>query len=308
MAKKGKSAHTGRRRSEFLWGWLFILPTIIGLIILNIIPIFQTVYQSFFKTGDFGKGNIFIGFENYTKVFGDAEIWQALLNTFKYAIIEVPFSIILALVLAVLLNRKMKGRSVYRTIIFLPMVAAPAAVAMVWRWLLNTRYGLVNIVLGDLGLPTPSWISDPKFIMISLIIVEVWSGIGYNTIILLAAIQGISAEMYESADLDGASGFQKFWKITLPLVSPSMFFLLTMGLMKAMRAFDMIYMFIGKDAWSTGGPLLEAVRTMVYGIYFNGFTRMDMGMASAESVVLFIMIMIVTGIQFKLQDKWVNYD
>ena len=133
MAKKGKSAHTGRRRSEFLWGWLFILPTIIGLIILNIIPIFQTVYQSFFKTGDFGKGNIFIGFENYTKVFGDAEIWQALLNTFKYAIIEVPFSIILALVLAVLLNRKMKGRSVYRTIIFLPMVAAPAAVAMVWR-------------------------------------------------------------------------------------------------------------------------------------------------------------------------------
>lgn len=106
MAKKGKSAHTGRRRSEFLWGWLFILPTIIGLIILNIIPIFQTVYQSFFKTGDFGKGNIFIGFENYTKVFGDAEIWQALLNTFKYAIIEVPFSIILALVLAVLLNRK----------------------------------------------------------------------------------------------------------------------------------------------------------------------------------------------------------
>ena len=309
MAKTTKSqARTKRERSEFLWGWLFILPTTIGLIVLNIIPIFQTIYQSFFKTGDFGKGNIFIGLQNYQKVFADKEIWQALINTFKYAIVEVPFSIVIALVLAVLLNRKMKGRSIYRTIIFLPMVAAPAAVAMVWRWLLNTRYGLVNIVLGDLGLPTPSWISDPKFIMISLIIVEVWSGIGYNTIILLAAIQGISAEMYESADLDGASGFQKFWKITLPLVSPSMFFLLTMGLMKAMRAFDMIYMFIGKDAWSTGGPLLEAVRTMVYGIYFNGFTRMDMGMASAESVVLFIMIMIVTGIQFKLQDKWVNYD
>lgn len=211
-------------------------------------------------------------------------------------------------VFASLLSKKLKGKRFFRIVYFLPNIIMPAAVAMVWRWLLNTRYGLVNIVLGDLGLPTPSWISDPKFIMISLIIVEVWSGIGYNTIILLAAIQGISAEMYESADLDGASGFQKFWKITLPLVSPSMFFLLTMGLMKAMRAFDMIYMFIGKDAWSTGGPLLEAVRTMVYGIYFNGFTRMDMGMASAESVVLFIMIMIVTGIQFKLQDKWVNYD
>lgn len=176
------------------------------------------------------------------------------------------------------------------------------------RLVYGAGYDDLNIVLGALGLPTPSWISDPNFIMISLIIVGVWSGIGYNTIILLAAIQGISQEMYESADLDGASEFQKFWKITLPLVSPSMFFLLTMGIMKAMRAFDMIYMFIGKDAWSTGGPLLEAVRTMVYGIYFNGFTRMDMGMASAESVVLFVMILIVTAIQFKLQDKWVNYD
>lgn len=219
-----------------------------------------------------------------------------------------PITLLLSVFFASLLSKKLKGKRFFRIVYFLPNIIMPAAVAMVWRWLLNTRYGLVNIVLGDLGLPTPSWISDPKFIMISLIIVEVWSGIGYNTIILLAAIQGISAEMYESADLDGASGFQKFWKITLPLVSPSMFFLLTMGLMKAMRAFDMIYMFIGKDAWSTGGPLLEAVRTMVYGIYFNGFTRMDMGMASAESVVLFIMIMIVTGIQFKLQDKWVNYD
>ena len=131
MAKKGKPAHTGRQRSECLWGWMFILPTMIGLIVLNIIPIFQTVYQSFFKTGDFGKGNIFIGAENYVNVFGDSEVWQALLNTVKYAIVEVPFSIVIALVLAVLLNRKMKGRSAYRTIIFLPMVAAPAAVAMV---------------------------------------------------------------------------------------------------------------------------------------------------------------------------------
>ena len=139
MAKTTKSqARTKRERSEFLWGWLFILPTTIGLIVLNIIPIFQTIYQSFFKTGDFGKGNIFIGLQNYQKVFADKEIWQALINTFKYAIVEVPFSIVIALVLAVLLNRKMKGRSIYRTIIFLPMVAAPAAVVVHWavgvRW------------------------------------------------------------------------------------------------------------------------------------------------------------------------------
>ena len=125
--KKG----TSQARNEFIWGWAFILPTMLGLIILNIYPIFKTIYESFFKTGDFGKGNIFIGFDNYVKLFHDAEVWQALLNTFKYAIVEVPFSIAIALVLAVLLNRKMKGRAVYRTIFFLPMVAAPAAIAMV---------------------------------------------------------------------------------------------------------------------------------------------------------------------------------
>ena len=123
--KKG----TSQARNEFIWGWAFILPTMLGLIILNIYPIFKTIYESFFKTGDFGKGNIFIGFDNYVKLFHDAEVWQALLNTFKYAIVEVPFSIAIALVLAVLLNRKMKGRAVYRTIFFLPMVAAPAAIA-----------------------------------------------------------------------------------------------------------------------------------------------------------------------------------
>lgn len=118
--KKG----TSQERNEFVWGWIFILPTMIGLIVLNIYPIFKTIYESFFKTGDFGKGNVFIGAANYTKMFGDGEVWQALINTFKYAIVEVPFSIIISLVLAVLLNRKMKGRAVYRTIFFLPMVAA----------------------------------------------------------------------------------------------------------------------------------------------------------------------------------------
>ena len=139
MAKPKKKV-TSQERNEFIWGWIFIIPTMLGLIILNIIPIFQTIYQSFFKTGDFGRGNIFVGLENYQKMFGDSQVWQALLNTVKYALMEVPVSIIISLVLAVLLNRKMKGRSVYRTIMFLPMVAAPAAVAMVWRWLFNSDF------------------------------------------------------------------------------------------------------------------------------------------------------------------------
>lgn len=148
-----KAKVTKQSRNEFIWGWCFILPTIIGLLVLNIIPIFQTIYQSFFKTGDFGKGDVFIGLDNYRKLLTDGAVWQALLNTFKYAVIEVPFSIAIALVIAVLLNRKLKGRTLYRTIYFLPMVVAPAAVAMVWKWLYNTEYGLLNAMLRKIGLP-----------------------------------------------------------------------------------------------------------------------------------------------------------
>ncbi|ETT11741.1 hypothetical protein HMPREF1497_2048, partial [Fusobacterium sp. CM21] len=130
-----KMSINNKKKNDFFWGWLFIMPTMLGLIILNIIPIFQTIYQSFFKTGDFGRGNIFVGLANYVRLFQDADIWQAVINTFKYTIVEVPISIIISLVLAVLLNRKIKGKSLYRTIFFLPMVVAPAAIAMVWRWL-----------------------------------------------------------------------------------------------------------------------------------------------------------------------------
>lgn len=129
VAGKKKARTTRRGRAEFIWGWAFILPTMIGLVVLNIIPIFQSIYQSFFKTGAFGRGNIFVGTENYERLFADGMVWQALLNTLKYAVIEVPFSIAIALVLAVLLNKKMRGRSVYRAIYFMPMVVAPAAVA-----------------------------------------------------------------------------------------------------------------------------------------------------------------------------------
>ena len=244
MAKTTKSqARTKRERSEFLWGWLFILPTTIGLIVLNIIPIFQTIYQSFFKTGDFGKGNIFIGLQNYQKVFADKEIWQALINTFKYAIVEVPFSIVIALVLAVLLNRKMKGRSVYRTIIFLPMVAAPAAVAMVWRWLFNSDYGLINNVFHV----HVNWVSDPKIAVFSVAIIGVWSIIGYNMVLFLAGLQEIPRDYYEAAEIDGATGVNAFFSITIPLLSPTIFFVLVTRVIGSLQVFDLIYKVIDKS-------------------------------------------------------------
>ena len=176
--KKG----TSQARNEFIWGWAFILPTMLGLIILNIYPIFKPIYESFFKTGDFGKGNIFIGFDNYVKLFHVADFWQALLITFKYAIVEVPFSFAIALVLAVLLNRKMKGRAVYRTIFFLPMVAARAAIAIVWRWLFNSEFGLLNHIFHT----KINWISDPKIAVYAIAVIGVWSIIGYNMVLFLS--------------------------------------------------------------------------------------------------------------------------
>lgn len=307
-AVKNQTGGPRKIKKEWLWAYLFIAPLFLGTVIFGIFPILYSFFLSITKWDLLSGFQGMVWFDNFISVFTDKTTLYEIRNTLVYSAATVPITLLFSLFFANLLSKGIKGKGMFRIIYFLPNIIMPTAVAMVWRWLLNTKYGLVNMVLRAVGLPAPSWISDPNFIMTSLIIVGVWSGIGYNTIILLAAIQGLSRDMYESAELDGAGEWVKFTKITLPLVSPSLFFLLTMGIMKAMRAFDMIYMFIGKDPWSAGGPLLDAVRTMVYGIYFNGFTRMNMGMASAESVVLFLMILIVTGLQFKLQEKWVNYD
>ena len=300
MAKTTKSqARTKRERSEFLWGWLFILPTTIGLIVLNIIPIFQTIYQSFFKTGDFGKGNIFIGLQNYQKVFADKEIWQALINTFKYAIVEVPFSIAIALVLAVLLNRKMKGRSVYRTIIFLPMVAAPAAVAMVWRWLFNSDYGLINNVFHV----HVNWVSDPKIAVFSVAIIGVWSIIGYNMVLFLSGLQEIPRDYYEAASIDGATGVKQFFHITIPLLSPTIFFVMVTRVIGAMQVFDLIFMVMDKN-----NPALYKTQSLVYLFYQNSFVQNNKGYGSTIVVLLLVVIMIMTVFQNIAQKKWVHYN
>lgn len=299
MAKSGKPARTSREKSEFMWGWLFILPTVIGLIVLNIIPIFQTIYQSFFKTGDFGRGNIFVGLENYVKVFGDSEVWQSLINTFKYAIVEVPFSIAIALVLAVLLNRKMKGRSAYRTIIFLPMVAAPAAVAMVWRWLFNSDFGLLNNVF-NLNV---KWVSDPKIAVYSIAVIGVWSILGYNMVLFLSGLQEIPHDYYEAAQIDGATGVKSFFHITIPLLSPTIFFVLVTRVIGSLQVFDLMYMVMDKS-----NPALEKTQSLVYLFYKYAFINKNMGYGSAIVVLLLVITMIITVFQMIGQKKWVFYN
>ena len=302
MASNGntkKQMKTSRERSEFLWGWLFILPTVIGVVVLNIIPIFQTLYQSFFKTGDFGKGNIFVGVENYVKVFGDQEVWQSLINTFKYAIVEVPFSIVIALVLAVLLNRKMKGRGIYRTIIFLPMVAAPAAVAMVWRWLFNSDFGLINNVFHT----SVKWVSDPKIAVFSIAVIGVWSIIGYNMVLFISGLQEIPHDYYEAAEIDGATGVKSFFHITVPLLSPTIFFVLVTRVIGSLQVFDLMYMVMDKS-----NPALEKTQSLVYLFYKYAFINKNMGYGATIVILLLVITMIITVFQMIGQKKWVFYN
>lgn len=287
-----------RERSEWFWGWLFIFPTVLGLIVLNIIPIFQTIYQSFFKTGDFGRGNIFVGLKNYQKVFGDQEIWQALANTFRYAVVEVPFSIALSLVLAVLLNRKMRGRSFYRTVIFLPMVAAPAAVALVWRWLFNTEFGLINHVFKG----SVSWISDPGIAIYSIAVIGIWSILGYNMVLFLAGLQEIPHDFYEAAEIDGASGVDSFFHITLPLLSPTIFFVMITRVIGALQVFDLIYMVIDETS-----PALPKTESLVYLFYRYSFVNKNMGYGSTIVVLLLLVTLLITVFQMLAQKKWVYY-
>ena len=293
--KKG----TTRERNEFVWGWAFIFPTMLGLIVLNIIPIFQTIYQSFFKTGDFGRGNIFIGMENYIKMFGDAEVWQAVLNTFKYAIVEVPFSIAIALVLAVLLNRKMMGVSAYRTIFFLPMVAAPAAIAMVWRWLFNSEFGLLNHVFKT----NINWISDPAIAVFAIAVIGIWSIIGYNMVLFLAGLQEIPRDYYEAASIDGATGISQFFNITVPLLSPTIFFVTITRVIGGLQVFDLIFMVMDKN-----NPALYKTQSIVYLFYQNSFVENNKGYGSTIVVLLIAIIMVVTVFQMIAQKKWVYYN
>lgn len=302
-----KIAKKGRINSECAWGYLFIAPLVLGVYFFSIGPILYSFGASFTNWDGLTKP-VFIWLDNYKELFSNKEAIKEITNTLYYTVGTVPLCLILSILLANTLNKKVIGKSMFRTIYFLPSVTMPVAVAMVWRWLFNSDLGLINIFLGVFHLPQPMWLGDPHYIMPAIIIVSIWSQVGYNMIILLAGLQGISTTYYEAADIEGASERVKFSRITLPLLSPTIFFLLTMMLINAFKAFDIIYVFAGGASNFGQGPMLTATRTMVYGIFEKGFMFMKMGYASAEAVLLFLVILVITIIQFVFQGKWVHYE
>ena len=285
-------------KREQRWAYLMIAPTIIGLLVLNYYPLFDTIRLSFSRTQTFGKST-FNGIENYVTMFSTPEFWKATWNTIWFCILTVPVGIAIALLVAVMLNAKVKFKSGFRAIYFLPMVVAPAAVATVWRWMFNGQYGIINTILGK----PINWLTDPKTAVIACAIVAIWSALGYDAVLLMSGLQNISKTYYEAADIDGASRVRQFFSITLPMISPTLFVTLIMRLMASLKVYDLIYMMI-----DTSTPVRPDVQSLMYLFYREAFVAGNKGYASAICIWTIALIGIVTVIQFIGQKKWVNYE
>lgn len=292
-----------RRYKNWLWGYFFIAPTIIGLVLLNIYPIIKTLLLSFSKSVGFEE-YVFQGIANYVRVFGDREVWIGLRNTLLFSAACVPGGIFISLLIAWLMCKKIKGSKVYRVIYFTPMVAAPAAVTMVWAWLYNSEFGFLNQMIRNLGGETHSWLHDPKYALMSVIIIAVWGGLGQQIIILIVAITNVPRVYYEAAELDGANGFVKLFRITVPLISPSVFFLAITGFIGSLTQFDLIYMLYNANT----SKAMDSVRTIMYQYYRQAFVVQDKPYASAISMVALCVILMFTGLQFAAQKKAVHYE
>ena len=302
--RKGKwymKAISKRKKMDYISGYTMILPLVLGLGVFYFYPIFKVFYDSFHEVGAFNKTK-WVGLENYIQMFHDSTMWHALFNTMRYVLVIVPSVIILSLLLAVFLNMKIKGKSFFRVVYFIPAITMSAAVAMIWRWMFNSDYGIINYILNIFGMGSVQFLSNPQLAWIAICL-SIWSSVGYNMIILLAGIQGISRSYYEAASMDGASGIRQFFSITLPLITPTLFFVLVTTLISTFQTFDTIYMMIQKT-----GLAMESSQSMVVYFYKNAFEFSKKGYASALAVFLFLIIMLITALQMKLQKKWVNYE
>ncbi len=291
-----------RQWKEWGEGYLFIAPLLFGIFVFYIFPFIQNFWFSFNEVNKFNVAT-FYGLNNYLEMCKDKELWKALGNTLLYVGLTVPLGLMLSLFVAALLNTKIKGTSFYRTIYFLPSVTMSAAVAMVWKWIYNEQYGLLNAAMKALGFAPHGWITEPKTALFMVMLVGIWGTVGYNMIILLAGMQGISRSYYEAASVDGASGIHQFFKITVPMLSPTIFFVMITSIISGFQVFDTIYMMIGKT-----NTAYRSTQTLVMLFYRNAFDYGHKGYAAAISILIFSIIMLVTVIQMIGQKKWVNYD
>ena len=279
---------------------LFVGPSLLGLVLFTLGPLLASLGISL-TSWDLLTPPQYVGLANYTELIGSTEIRDALLHTLLFIVIYLPTVLVLGLLLAVLLNRPLRGLQFYRTAFFMPVVSSWVAVSLMWKWLLNPAFGLVNYILGLAHLPQPGWWADPHWALPAVIIASIWKDIGFVMVLLLAGLQGIGRQYYEAARIDGAGAWRCFLNITVPLLSPTIFFVVVISLINSFQVFDQVWVMTG------GGPG-GASSVLVEQIVQNAFTFSRMGYASALSWLLFAIIFVITAIQFAIQKRWVTYD
>ena len=288
-----------KRRKQRTWiePFLWVSPALLIYLVFRLVPLFSSFYLSLFRWNGLDLPK-FVWFQNFQRIFEDQQVGMALWHNIHYAFGTVIGKIVLSLLLALLLNNALRGRTFYRTGLFLPVVISFVVVGILWTWMLDTRVGMINALLRllNLNMATQDWLGDPKIAMWSLIIVDIWKWYGFHMVIFLAGLQTIPLELYESAMIDGASRWNQFWFITLPMLRPVMLINVTLSLMGAFNVFDIPFIM------TEGGPA-NSTQVMATLVYIRGFKFYNFGYASALSVILFVVVIIVSSIQMKLMNK-----
>ena len=290
-----------RRDHETLSAYLFLAPNAIGFLLFSALPVLAALVLAFYDW-DLLLGADFVGLQNFRQLlFEDANFHAAFLNTFYFVAVSVPLSAGLGLAVALLCNQALRGITLYRSIFLLPYVTITVAVALVWRWLYHPDLGLINRLLGLVGIDGPAWLVSTGWAMPAIIFLSVWKSFGYNMVLFLAGLQSIPEQLYEAATIDGANAWQRFRHITLPMLSPTTFFVVIISIIGSFQVFDQALVMTG------GGPGV-ATTTLVLFIYQVGFQAFHMGYAAAAAWLLFVVVMVFTVIQFRAQRRWVTYE
>ncbi|TKI19893.1 sugar ABC transporter permease [Lysinibacillus sphaericus] len=288
------------RMNNFYKGMLFLLPSIILFSVFLFYPLFRTIYLSFFLTKASGDTTIFVGLENYVNMFASPLFLKSMKSTFLFVFYTVPTTIIISLFLAVIANEKLKGIGFFRTIFSSTMGVSVAAASVLWLYLFNPTMGLFNQILDVFGFEVIGWLTDPKWALLAVSATTIWMNIGFTFLILFSGLQSIDSSLYESAEIEGAGYFYKLRRITIPMLSPTLFFVITVTIINAFQSFGQI------DILTQGGPVNET-NLLVYSIYREAFVNYRFGSASAQAIVLFILILLMTLLQFKLGERKVHY-
>jgi len=296
------SRHTGRarKRSDLLSGLLFLSPTLVVFSVFVLFPVIFSFYLSFQTWNMFSAEHTFVGLDNYGRALATPEFWSVLSNTVVYTLGTIPLNMSLALLVAALLNKRIAGKRWLRTAFFAPVIMSSVAAAVIWRWVYEPNFGLLNWFLGLFGVPAINWLNDPAAAMFALIVMGVWKTFGVNMVLFSAGLQGIPDHYYEAAAIDGAGPWHKFWHITIPLLSPTTFFILVMSVIGSFQVFDTVYVL------TSGGPL-GSTKVLVFYLYEQAFKFFEMGYASAVAYMLFAIIFVMTLLQVKYLKGSIHY-